>query len=96
MTMQRFAYHPGEGILRGNDNGDYVRFIDAEAAITAAEQRGYNSGYVDGSKDSRAGAFREAIEAVYALVTTRGYDLDDYSAAEALAALRGLGGSDDS
>jgi hypothetical protein len=41
--MQR--YYAGEVI--GDGNGPYVLASDAEAAIAAAEQRGYTRGYND-------------------------------------------------
>jgi cytidylate kinase len=46
--MQRFAYHPGEGVMRGNDIGEYVRFIDAEAAIVQARSESREGGFYSG------------------------------------------------
>lgn len=77
MTMQRFAYHPGEGVLRGNDLGEYVRFIDAAAAIVRARSEsreggfysGMDYGYQRGQRDMLAKAIA-AIDAL--LVQLRG------------------------
>ena len=99
MIMQRFAYHPGEGVMRGNDLGEYVRFIDAEAAIVAAEHRGYDQAtdaairfgdirYASGQRDMLARCVA-AVEASAAGVTAW-----DYDAERALAALRALGGNE--
>lgn len=90
--MQRFAYHPGEGVMRGNDLGEYVRFIDAEAAIVQARSEsreggfysGMEYGYQRGQRDMLARAI-EAVDASAADLTAW-----DYDAERALAALRAL------
>ncbi len=95
-VMQRWGYALGMGPFQ-DDSGEFILASDAEAAIRDAYERGYDEATVASIKYGEiryAGGQRDmlarCIEAVYALVTIRGYDLDDYSAAEAMVALRGL------
>jgi len=94
--IQRWAYLYGGAIpFAKNPGGGWVTYADHIEALAAARADERVSAELhDYHMPAWTAGYRQAvadcIAAVYALVTTRGYDLDDYSAAEAIAALRGL------